>query len=364
MSTSASLSSRPDVPDARAATYWIVSQVKSNRVVYFTDDPDYTPPIQDDWYYVSSFQGELPKAMTLKNCWRWRFNGGVFKDAGLGPAAKPAAERLLEHNRKALLKILREKVDTVRGQYAAVARMGFQVREDKLREAEDYLAGSRDRAYPFLESMAAARDVTLADAARLVVERAAATRTMLIETEQIRERFKVAIHEAQTPEQLQAIREQLMGAVYPRLADRFAHRFVRITPPDRHAPLSDAVLAHERVRLRTQLRNTINALRERHAPGYAFDERVRARKVAAARAAQSGDPLLEGCARERGLTLEQAAQQILQEETQTEHMLVETELLKEAVLAEISRARTEHDLHLVSMKLKSAQGAGPAQAGT
>jgi hypothetical protein len=357
MSTSANLSSRPEQPGAQAAPYWIVSQVKSNRVVYFTDDPDYTPPVQDDWFYVSSFEGELPRAMTLRNCWRWRFNGGVFVDAGKGPPPKPAAERLLDHNRKALLRILKEKIDTVRGQYAAGGRMGAEVRAEKLREAGDYLAGRHDQAYPFLEAMAAARDVPLADAARLVVEREAATRAMLLETEQIRERFKVAIHEARSAEQLQAVREQLLGSVYPRLTDRFAHRFVRTTPLDRHAPLSDAILLHERARLRTQLRNTINALRERHAPGYALDERVRARRLAAARAAQGGDPLLEGCARERGLTLEQASQQILQEEAQLEKMLLETELLKEAVLAEISKARTEHAVHLVSVKLKSAAAA-------
>ncbi len=50
-------------------TWFIVSQVKSHRVVYFTDDPGYTPPTEGDWYYVSPYQGELPQAMSLRNCW-------------------------------------------------------------------------------------------------------------------------------------------------------------------------------------------------------------------------------------------------------------------------------------------------------
>jgi hypothetical protein len=35
---------------------WIVvTQVKSDRVVYFTDDPGYQPPMEGDWYYCSPF---------------------------------------------------------------------------------------------------------------------------------------------------------------------------------------------------------------------------------------------------------------------------------------------------------------------
>jgi hypothetical protein len=52
-------------------TWFIVSQVKSHRVVYFTDDPGYTPPTEGDWFYVSPYQGELPQAMSLRNCWGW-----------------------------------------------------------------------------------------------------------------------------------------------------------------------------------------------------------------------------------------------------------------------------------------------------
>ena len=74
----------------------IVTQVKSNRVVYFTDDADYLPPTDGDWYYVSSTLGDLPKGMSLRNCWRWRFNGGVFTDAGAAArGAQPAALALL-----------------------------------------------------------------------------------------------------------------------------------------------------------------------------------------------------------------------------------------------------------------------------
>ena len=101
----------------------IVSQVKSNRVVYFTDDLDYQPPMEGDWYYVSTYQGPLPKDMTLRNCWGWRFNGGVFKDAREAPR-QSAAESLLENNRKALRRLLREKIDARARTFPARLRSG------------------------------------------------------------------------------------------------------------------------------------------------------------------------------------------------------------------------------------------------
>lgn len=353
-------SESPENLSIAAPTWWVVAQVKSNRVVYFTDDPGYTPPVEENWYYVSSYQGALPGGMTLRNCWRWRFNGGVFKDAGKAKPAKDAAGRLLDHNRKALLRILKQKIDAVRVKHAVSCRMGTEVRKEKLGESRDFLAGGAGERYPFLEAVAAARDVSLADAARLIVEREQATRAMLVETEQIRERLKVAIHAAQSAEELQGLREQLLGEVYPKLSERFAVKFIRTTPLDRHRPLSERTLFHERNRLRAQLRTAVNAMRAGAGSGYALDELVRARKLAAARAPETADPLLEGYARENGLTLEEAARRILQDEAEQEKRLVESELLKDALLAEISRARTEHDLHLVSMKLKSASARAPS----
>src|SRR4051812_48038046 len=120
---------------AGKAAHIIVTQVKSNRVVYFTDDPDYSPPMEGDWYYVSSYRGELPADMSLRNCWRWRFNGGVFKDTKPERPAKDARQRLVDHNRSALLGILSEKINAVRAPYAPSCSLGAAVREEKLREA-------------------------------------------------------------------------------------------------------------------------------------------------------------------------------------------------------------------------------------
>src|SRR5437879_693223 len=75
--------------------YTVVTQVKSNRVVYFTDDADYVTPMDGDWYYVSNYHGALPKGMTLRNCWRWRFNGGVFTDGGAHKPEKSAKQALI-----------------------------------------------------------------------------------------------------------------------------------------------------------------------------------------------------------------------------------------------------------------------------
>ena len=62
--SSASLSDLDPVASAEATpepkTWSLVTQVKSHRVVYFTDDPAYQPPMDGDWYYVSPFAGNSP----------------------------------------------------------------------------------------------------------------------------------------------------------------------------------------------------------------------------------------------------------------------------------------------------------------
>lgn len=132
-----------DVTPKLVSTWIVVTQVKSHRVVYFTDDQSYQPPMDGDWYYYSPYTGDLPVSMTLRNCWGWRFNGSSFVDAR-EVVKNTREETLIESNRQVLLKILNEKINVIRQPFMPSCRGGDVVRELKLLEAEDYLALSGD----------------------------------------------------------------------------------------------------------------------------------------------------------------------------------------------------------------------------
>ncbi len=138
-----------------AVIYTVVAQVKSFRVVYFTTDPDYVAPQDGDWYYVSSYSGPLPPQMTLRNCWGWRFNGGVFTDAR-EDNQQPAHEALLENNRRALLRILQDKIDQLRKPYQPACLLGHEIRQYKHAEARAFVSDGGLSTYPFLEGVAVA----------------------------------------------------------------------------------------------------------------------------------------------------------------------------------------------------------------
>lgn len=338
-------------------TFTIVTQVKSNRVVYFTDDPDYAPPMDGDWHYISRYQGALPAAMSLRNCWRWRFNGGVFADTKAKGAAPAPKVPLLVHNRKALLQILSEKIDTVRAQYAPSCIMGAIAREQKLREAERFLAGAQEDNYPLLEAVAAARNLTLLDAAHLVKSKAALAGTALAETESIRERFTVAIELAKTEEELLALRERLLDEVYPRMSEKFVFKIEKTVPVDPDKPLDATHLRHEQARLRVQLREAINAKRAICVSQYALDDVISKHKgvLAERLLANKGHKtegmdfsLLESHAQARGIALGQAARDVLKEMSETGRVLVDTEKRKDQLLAEIASCTTLTDIRRVS----------------
>ena len=120
----------------------IVSQVKSHRLVYFTDDLSYRPPTQGDWYHVSQHRGALPAGMTLKNCWGWRYRGLAFIDARDKSALNPA-EALLTHNKKALRELLLDKIKAVRQRFASPSMHGDEIRQMRANEARRVLAGQQ-----------------------------------------------------------------------------------------------------------------------------------------------------------------------------------------------------------------------------
>jgi len=350
---------RDEAADAKHAqvAYTIVTQVKSNRVVYFTEDPDYAPPMDGDWHYVSRYQGALPQAMSLRNCWRWRFNGGVFTDTRPKGGAPARRIPLLDHNRKALLQILNEKIDTVRAQYAPSCIMGAMAREQKLREAESFLGGAKDGEYPLLETVATARSITLLDAAHLVKDKARLAGVALAETECIRERFALAIELAKTEDELLALRERLLEEVYPRMSEKFVFKIEKTVPVDPDKPLDATHLRHEQARLRAQLREAINARRAFCVSQYALDDVISKHKGALAERllANKGQKtegvdysVLENHAQARGVALTEAARDVLKELSETGRVLVETEKRKDSLLAEIASCKTLTEIRRVS----------------
>ncbi|KHK58657.1 hypothetical protein PI87_02605 [Ralstonia sp. A12] len=359
-------------------TNWIiVAQVKSNRVVYFTDDPEYQPAMDGDWYFVSQYLGELPAAMTLRNCWSWRFNGGVFKDVR-EPEAKPLLQRMLDSNRSALLALLRDKVSQARNRFAATCALGNDVRHLKHAEAQRYLnetgASSSEGdtgQFPMLSAVATARGIALQEAASLIEHRHQNTLRMLEQTEQVREHYVQAIHRAQTQEDMFRLRRELLDTVLPDLSARFKFPAAPFEPGDWSKPLSEVHKIHETARLRAQLRGIINAKRAALHDGYLGGDLIARRRLEQAQALLKNDSccseqdcaLVESHARQMGMLPIDAAKQLVQANHDAEATLISTELLKDAMLGRIDAIANLRDIRTIGEVLEAlAAGKEPAIA--
>lgn len=348
-----------------ASMQWIIiTQVKSNRVVYFTDDADYQPAMAGDWYYCSAHLGELPAAMSLKNCWRWRFNGGVFDDAQEAPKLSQH-EALLESNRNALLRILRDKVNAIREPFLASCKQGDLVRQIKLAQARLFLQGPDElnkAAYAQLEAVALARNISLLAAARLILAKAEETQKVLLETERFREQLSTAIRTANSEAQLLECRAWLLEQVYPELSRQFRFSLENTQPPDLDAPIRDTHRLHEITRLKAQLCAAINQQRAPLDSRYIHNDEVRRQKVRLAHAllANGGSApdgmdftLLETYARARGLDLPSAAQLIVNSMAVTAQLLARTEAVKDSVLARIEAIRSLRDIRALDDEIST-----------
>lgn len=341
--------------------YTIVTQVKAHRVVYFTDDADYQPPMDGDWYYVSSFQGPLPDGMTLRNCWRWRFNGTAFVDAGEAPG-RSRIEKLLDYNRGALQKLLREKIDTIRQPLLPSCLGGEALRQAKLAQANAYLRSESGADLAQLRAVAVARNMDLAQAAALVIRRANETQQALLETERFREQLAQAIESADNEQQLAELRSWLLDHVYPELSSAFKWRTDDTRPANPAASLSDVQRVHEIARLKAQLREAINAMRESLHSAYVLNEEVRKQKVRLAQTLvasrgvkQAGVDycLLEGYAEGRQIPLLEAAQLLLKATAQAASVLQATECQKDRLLFRIENVLTYRELQEVEQEMKN-----------
>jgi hypothetical protein len=327
-------------------TWSIVSQVKSHRVVYFTDDPEYAPPSDGDWYYVSPHIGALPEGMTLRNCWHWRFDGAVFTYAE--KQAKHPGEALLDANKAALRKLLREKVEDALKPLAPMSPSSAQVRTMQLAEARDVLRGATE-GVRLLPNAAAVRGITLREAAQAVVQQHEDWERLLCAVECHRDELAHAIDAATRQDQLVVVRQRLMKEIAAETTPGYAVKASDLTPERASVAPSGEELPQEQLRLRVQLRLKINALRRPWVSDYLLDDVVLRFKGRLAQSVLSAGgavppgtdaaPLVSHAAA-RGMTLSDAARDVLGEMDETARVLLETEQMKEAVLVRIASVRS------------------------
>lgn len=343
-----------NLEEPRANSHVVVTQVKSFRVIYFTTDENYSPPAEEDWCFASSYQGELPTGMTLQNCWAWRFNGNAFVYAG-DAKVKDGRESLLNANKKALHRILNEKIHRIRKPYEPSNAYGYEIRARKLKEAQSFIDGKEDASCDFLQATAQARNISVPDVASLVVERAKQEKQMLVSTERVRERMALLIDQADSDERLLGLRSVLLEDVYPELSREFKYRPVDTTPVNAEAPLPRHAVVQERARLTAGLREAINQIRQGGHP-YAYDDHVWQHKARiAAQYMQAGDsaaatkanPLLESVSRATGMSVTEVAQFWLSQLGLWSRKLIETELAAHDIEAKIGIATSSDDFSAI-----------------
>ena len=347
-------------PAATHPGWFIVSQVKTNRVIYFTDDQDYAPAMDGDWYFVSHYLGDIPPDMTLKNCWGWRFDGDTLRSAG-DPAEAGSDASLMKSNRKALHTMLRDIVDALRQPWAPTCALGESLRAAKLLEARALLDATPDRPapaeLPLLQGLAAGRNITLAEAAALVTERHAATQAGLLASEALRERFAHAIDTALTQADLAALRKQMIAQAEDQQPAALPRGPLPMSPRELDAPLDARARALEAARLRAQLRTAVNGQRRRVHDGFDQDDGLLKHKAKLAQSVLNNDgkaarsSLLADYADSRGLSLEDAARLVIGTVTEADRILRSTERQKDLFLARIERARSLRDFQQVGKEL-------------
>jgi hypothetical protein len=347
--------------------WFVLTQVKSDRVVYFTNDPEYHPPMQGDWYYVSQVRGELPALMTLANCWRWRYRGLRFIDTH-DTSAATGAQSLLSINQKTLLQLLHDKVETERQMVAPRSSAQAQVRCHKLAEAQRFMStnnpheGVNAHDFPWLTQTAAAHTMTLRDMAQKILRLHSAENETLLRTEGLRERFSIAIQQTQTHDQLERLREELQNTFPEQGAMVQAIQTSNTTPTLMQRQPTATELSLETKRLQLQLQNKINQLRHDHVSSYVLDEVVVKYKAQIAQAiihANGAVPpgldadVLISHAAARNQTLLQAAHQVLAEMNETAQLLLQTEQMKDVLLSRIAQVKSFDDIATASRNIKA-----------
>ena len=285
----------------------------------------------------------------------------MFTDAK-APKAKTPAELLIEANRKALRGILKQKMNALRAGLLPKGTLGTVIRARKLEQARAFLDQPESQAdYRLQQGVAEARGISMHEAARLVIDKAAEAQRVLEETEVEFERLAHAIRSAKTQEELLALRSELLDEVHPALSAKMKFKVANTTPIDLDKPLKATHRTHEQARLRAQLRLRINKARTDACGDYLGNELLRNRREAQARqflehgAPSEGEALslLRGHADAHQLGLREAADAILAEARAAEQLLLRTEADKDRVLARIAAIQSLRDVREAEAAIKA-----------
>ncbi len=341
-------------------SWTIVSQVKTYRVVYFTDDEEYAPTVEGNSYYVSLYVGELPKGMTLRNCFYWLFNGSSFIEVGyIQP--KSTSEDLIEQNRNALIAILREKIAALQKPYCPSSVLGYLARQRKLAEAQ-YLISSDDseKDYPYLMNAAAKQRLTIRETANLILAKKTEFETMLMRTECLRERFTWEIQTATSDADLVAVSKRLQEEIKLDIKADFVVEFRQLKPQEQLEIPEPVELSCERRRLEIQLCDRINNLRRNLISGYLLDDIVFQHISRLAQAVVSVNSNFEQLLNELDImplldyavnhdqTLLEAAENFLSEVDKRAKILLETEQMKNSMRSRIANIQSFQDIETTS----------------
>jgi hypothetical protein len=363
---------------AAPITWYIVTQVKSDRVIYFTDDPEYHPPTEGDWFYVTPYQGELPKAMRLVNCWRWRLRANQLIDAGQ-PTALTPAQTLLHNNQKALKGLLNDKIAALLKPTTREAPLSEQVRSLRLAQAQRVLehlnhgVAVQDESITLITHAAATRAISVQEMAQRTVTAHQAQLDLLVTAEQLRDTIAYQIEVATTQEQLLALRHQIMNDLAPHTNHNYAISPANTTPAQMNgAQPTPEQLGQEQLRLRIQLRLKINTLRKPFVSDYLLDDVIGKHKavlaqivvnhpepqsIAVNQTQLNGQDLMplisHGAA--RGQTLLEAAHDVLAERSTSAQALLETEQMKDALLYRIAQAKSFSDIKAIGEHIEHLQ---------
>jgi hypothetical protein len=349
--------------DMQDKVWIIVSQVKSHRLVYFTDDLNYRPPTEGDWYHISQHRGQLPAEMTLKNCWGWRYRGMEFIDARDKNHLNDA-DSLMEHNKKALHELLQEKIKAIRRSFAPTSIFGDEIRQMRLNEARKILEG-QDPIFPSLiRHSAQIRGISLQEMARRTVAAFERQKKALIQTEMLQDQLMATIDRSTEQAQLLSIREQIISDLAPEINENYKIKLEHTTPQKIKQTLTADEITQERIRLTVALRLKINEFRHPYISEYLLDDMVMQHKVIMAEAVianRGQNPknqdilLLISHAAARQQTLLEAAHEVLTEMNQTAQLVMESEQMKDAFLAKISMAQSAKDFEQLSQLIHKAE---------
>lgn len=138
--------------------------------------------------------------------------------------------------------------------------------------------------YPLLHAVATARNISLLQAADLIVAKAQETERVVRETERFRESLTQAIEISNTQAQLIETRSWLLDQIYPALSREFKFHVDQIEPFALDKPLGQTHRVHEVARLKAQLREAINAQRAALRSDYIQNDEIRKHKALLARA--------------------------------------------------------------------------------